>query len=194
VARADGAGYGAGPPETLTEGLAASAPLFVIAGLLFAAAYLFWRDGGVVGPRSFPLWDLLIALGMLATAGGILSWFFATSGPTPARARRAPRPATDRAEYGRPRPEVSRPGPTPAPTGGIATALAAYGSPTRPIWSEDELPVPLPRPPVRARSASSGPTAPSTGSDGVNRMLAELDEIEQAVARRRRAGEPAPSP
>ncbi len=196
MGRGDDAGDEAPAAETLSEGLAESAPLFIISGLMFAAGYLFWRDGSVVGPHSFPLWDLLISLGCVAAAGGILSWFFATSAPSAARGRSTSRDsgADGRMEFGRPRPDVARAAPPPTPTGGIATAVSTYGTPLRPIWSEDDLPMPAPRVVARARTDSTGAaSAGATESDHVNLMLAELDDIERDVAPRRRPGEPTAS-
>ena len=180
------------PPETPLDSLAESAPLFVISGALFVAGFLFWRDGSTAGPTFFPIWNLLIALGFIAAIGGLISWLFAMpAGAAPGeRASPSGSAEEDRDDFGRPRPEVRRRSPVPTPTGGLATAMSSYGMPPRAIWSEDDLPVlppaPLPRAPARAAPATPSPPRLATGNDGVNLMLAELDDIERAVAPRRR--------
>jgi len=187
VSRARGSGSAATPAESLSEGLAESLPLFVVAALLFASGYLFWRDGSTAGPNAFPLWQLLVALGAVALGGALLSWLLAAPDVDAARPSSAAAPARDgREEFGRPRPDVQRPGPTPAPTGGLATAMSSYGPPPRAIWSEDDLPLPPPRPALRPSPVRTGPERATTSNEGVNLVLAELDEIERDVTPRRR--------
>ena len=192
--------YNTEPPQvgrpSRWTGFAPSSPLFLAAIALFIGGYAVWRFDPSAGPGSFPLWDLLVVLGFVASIGGVLSWFYATDGsepvesaeeaallperPEPVRPR-ARAPATsvsNRADLGRPPPAIA---PASRRAAGHASGFSAALATTprnSPPWEdpEEELdarPVPLPTPPVEP--------IPRTE---VEQMLRELDGIARDAGRR----------
>ncbi len=148
----------AGSPSSVRErggdALVHSFPLVLSAVALLVGGYVTWSDAPTAGPPIFPLWVLLVILGFVAAAGAIVS-FVVSDGRSPedradpsVDARRPP--SAPRADFGRPRPEAT-PAPVPTPSGGLAVAMAPFASrPASPAdWSEDELPLPAPRPLAR---------------------------------------------
>jgi hypothetical protein len=192
--------------ERAGDALVHSFPLVLSALALFVGGYVTWSDAPTAGPRIFPLWILLMTLGLVAAAGAIISFLVSDAGPFGARARRTsegggPIVAT-RTDFGRPRPAAT-PATAPSPNGGLAVAMASLGSrPATPaVWSEDDLPLAPPRPAVRTTVPVAGSTVtPRSGSAPVSQnraaiesALAELDDIQRDTTPRR-VGERAASP
>jgi hypothetical protein len=192
--------------EPVGDSLIMSLPLLFATLALFLGGYFTWATAPTVGPRGFPLWDLLVVLGFISGVGTILSVLYwdspAPSGTEPAPVDRAPLDSSDRRDFGRPRPSAE-PATPAAPSGGLAVAIASLGSrpsarpaPT-PDWSEDDLPilVPPPRRPVPNAPSFVPPASrtPASGNSAVENALAELDEIQRA-ATPRRTGDRAASP
>lgn len=176
-------------------GFAPSSPLFLAAAALFIGSYAVWRFDPSAGPGLFPLWDLLVVLGFVATIGGVLSWFYAAGDGVPEEVVSAPVPEPEAARPVRTRPrtlppltapraDVGRPPPAvvgaPRRAAGHASGFSAALATTPrnpPPWDEPEdleaRPVPLPTPPVEP--------IPRTE---VEQMLRELDGIARDASRR----------
>jgi hypothetical protein len=176
-------------PSWFSTPFGRSFPLFVLAGAFFVSGVLVWVAWPRYGPGAFTLWALLLALGFIASIGGVASWLLPGDDPEPDDARSIPavvrasfqqdpaglRPgaydAATRAEFGRPLPDVSRRS-TRALRPAVAAPPAEHTPARLPVWSEEG-----------AMAAELEPVA---------NVLADLDGIEQELAPRR-SGAPQPS-
>jgi hypothetical protein len=194
-----------------TPGFVRSLPLFVLAGAFFVA-------GGVVrladpkyalyGPGFFTFWALLLALGFTCAIGAVVSWTLAAdpAPPSPEAPARTKAPAylpidfPDSAPHGpaaepvaaaRAREEFGRPAPAVRPMG---AAAEWYEAPTD--SEHPGGPVPLGTGPVGSGTTSvTEPDRPESSGDSeaVQRVLADLEQIERELAPRARATEPSPA-
>ena len=177
------------PPDDPATGprsqIAGALPLIVLTAVLFVASYLTYLSYPRVGPDHFPLWGLLMTLGFVAAIGAVVSGFFATDGPVPARVPRdrgsvaRPPGATDsRTDFGRPAPLAATSSNSAGPSAGPARPAATAPSQVEP-WNEDALP------PAPAR----GPRPLLTTLDDpgqIGRALQEIADIQRELAARQR--------
>jgi hypothetical protein len=182
--------------EARTDALVSSLPLILSALTLLLGGYVVWATAPRAGPPAFPLWDLLIVLGFIAAIGAGLALARPNApahGAEEAETDDSTLPSGSRSDFGRPRPDAVAAGGT-APSGGLAVAMASLGGrPTPPaVWSEDDLPLPVPRAPLPTVPAAGPPSprsaAARTRNPAVETALAELDDIQRDTTPRRPDG------
>jgi len=167
--------------ENLWNEIRSTLPLLALTGALFSLSIAFFVLFPRAGPRTFPLWGLLLTLGFVAAIGSAVSLFFATEEPgqTEAGDRSADTGGKRRVgsrEFGRPAPEI-----TPLAAHPIAArtpALVGSNAGTEPDpWNEDLLPP----------AAIRGPRPVLTTLDDpgdISRALEEIAEIQRQLATR----------
>jgi len=159
-----------------------SLPLLLVTTLLLVGAAVIHSMSPWFGPPNFPLWGLLLVLGIVAAIGTIVSLFFATDdepehGPevTPgdagSKAIASSRGAGE--GFGRPLPDsVVRPNASSA----SSSTVAAIGKPADP-WDEDLLP--------RVPARGPRPVLTTLEDPGdIGRALEEIAEIQRQLAGR----------
>lgn len=159
-------------------------PLLVMTALLFVGAAILRWQSPRLGPDNFPLWGLLLTLGVVAAIGSIVSLFFAAEDErdrgtlTQAPTTGAPLPAhPDRNGFGRPPPTSDpRPGPAVLTTGGVSAPAPSDAGVTEP-WDEDVLPQ------VPARGPRPVLTTPDDPGE-IGRALEEIEEIQRQLVSR----------
>jgi hypothetical protein len=170
-------------PDKL-DALSGTLPMIVLTALLLVGSYLTYLSYRQIGPDRFPIWGLLLTLGIVAALGSIVSWFFATDEGSVApgeegeqRSRPAGSPKIARGDYGRPAPDLVSPPNTSEPVlGGTAPTGEAAAHDSAP-WSEDGLPPAAPRGP---RPVLTTPDDPGD----ISRALEEIAEIQRQLASR----------
>ena len=132
------------------------------------------------GPAHFPLWGLLLTLGLVAAVGASVSWFFATDDDTPeSRPTTRPKRAagsrrTAPSDFGRPAPELAASGASGAGSAGPAATVAPEP------WNEDVLP------PATAHGPRPVWTTPDDPGE-IARALEEIAEIQRQLTARPRS-------
>lgn len=144
--------------DTVGNGPAGGIPLFFLAALLFAVAYLSRLGYLSLSVGRVSLWGVLLLAGLVSAVGGVLAHFFGEETPSSEGGDEEPIPR----EGGRPIPRA-----TPPPT--VPQAVSTpVDEPWRETWHKDEPtlvgePEPVLWPP-EAQSSFAGGTDPS-GSD-----------------------------
>lgn len=149
------------------------------AGLLIMSDVFFAYEPHA-GPAHFPLWGLLLTLGLVAAVGASVSWFFATDEPTPETLPRAKTGGarssarSERKDYGRPAPEVASG--SPSGRGSAVPPAVVVSEP----WNEDVLP------PATAHGPRPVWTTPDDPGE-IAQALEEIAEIQRQLTARPRS-------
>jgi hypothetical protein len=160
-------------PSALRTGLRESIPLLTLSAVLFSASVVVWWIRPQDGPALFPLWALLLVLGLTAGIGAVFSWFLAGNDSRETRPvvsiepSPSPSPASQSKGMGRPPPD--------AHSSRRTTTLP-------PVEPWDEGPVEPRAPPNRSLSRFSSDPDPELAMD-------ELEGIQQEMVARRKRGD-----
>ncbi len=165
-------------------------PLMFVTGGCFAASLFAYLDFRATGPGHFPLWGLLLTLGIVAAIGAVVCVFL---GVDELESPDSAADGTDSAGqemghgFGRPAPDVAarREG-ADLPSRAV-TVIPAIGGVAE-SWAEDILPPVAPHGPRPILTTLEDP-------GGIGRVLEEIAEIQrQLIARSSPANAPLQAP
>ncbi len=166
--------------ERWDRALIGTLPLIGLTAALLIMSDVFYAYEPHAGPAHFPLWGLLLTLGLVAGVGASVSWFFATDDQPPesrspaktGRARASVK--AERVDFGRPTPEVAA---HPGPVVGVPQPASTTASEP---WNEDVLP------PATAHGPRPVWTTPDDPGE-IAQALEEIAEIQRQLTTRPRS-------